>query len=195
MRAAIIGLGKMGSNMARRLMKDGHEIIGFNRTPQVTNEMAEEDGLIPAFSAICYPTLDALQFRIFFKCTSSEIKQPGTDYTSVALITPLLETLAPTKELGWGHVGPNGSGHFVKMIHNGIEYGMMQAYAEGFEILKAKDAFNLDLHQISEIWRYGSVIRSWLLDLTARALEENPELEGIKGWVADSGEGRAVKKD
>jgi 6-phosphogluconate dehydrogenase len=114
----------------------------------------------------------------------------GGDKGAVNKITPLLETLAPAKDLGWGHVGPYGSGHFVKMIHNGIEYGMMQAYAEGYEILKAKEEFNLDLYQISEIWRYGSVIRSWLLDLTSRALKENPDLEGIKGWVADSGEGR-----
>jgi len=250
MRAAIIGLGKMGSNMARRLMKDGHEIIGFNRTPQVTNEMAEDDGLIPAFSIeeaveklsspkivwIMVPAGDPTEETIValsslldkediiidggnsnYKDTlrrGEYLKEKGIafidvgtsggiwglaegysmmvggDKKPVKVITPLLETLAPTKELGWGHVGPIGSGHFVKMIHNGIEYGMMQAYAEGFEILKAKDAFNLDIYQISEIWRYGSVIRSWLLDLTARALEGNPELEGIKGWVADSGEGR-----
>ncbi|MCK4801418.1 MAG: 6-phosphogluconate dehydrogenase, partial [Anaerolineales bacterium] len=96
----------------------------------------------------------------------------------------------PDKEKGWGHVGSIGAGHFVKMIHNGIEYGMMQAYAEGFDILRAKGDFQLDLQQIAEIWRFGSVIRSWLLDLTAQALEENPDLDGIKGWVADSGEGR-----
>jgi 6-phosphogluconate dehydrogenase len=114
----------------------------------------------------------------------------GGDTEAMKIITPLLKTLAPGPDRGWGHVGPSGSGHFVKMIHNGIEYGMMQAYAEGFEILKFKQEFSLDLHQISEIWRYGSVVRSWLLDLTARALEDNPDLEGIKGWVADSGEGR-----
>jgi 6-phosphogluconate dehydrogenase len=114
----------------------------------------------------------------------------GGSKPAVVTITPLLETLAPSKDTGWGHVGPTGSGHFVKMVHNGIEYGIMQAYAEGYEILKAKKEFQLDLHQISQIWRYGSVIRSWLLDLTANALEENPDLDGIRGWVADSGEGR-----
>jgi 6-phosphogluconate dehydrogenase len=114
----------------------------------------------------------------------------GGEKDAVKFITPLLKTLAPDKEKGWGHVGPIGAGHFVKMIHNGIEYGMMQAYAEGFDILKAKGDFQLDLQQIAEIWRFGSVIRSWLLDLTAQALEENPDLDGIKGWVADSGEGR-----
>ncbi|MCI0714401.1 MAG: decarboxylating 6-phosphogluconate dehydrogenase [Chloroflexi bacterium] len=105
-------------------------------------------------------------------------------------LSPIFETLAPDKEMGWGHVGPNGAGHFVKMIHNGIEYGMMQAYAEGFDIMRAKEEFGLNLHQIAEIWRYGSVIRSWLLDLTARALTENPTLDGIRPWVDDSGEGR-----
>ncbi len=102
----------------------------------------------------------------------------------------IFETLAPGAEQGWGHVGPPGSGHFVKMIHNGIEYGLMQAYAEGFDIMKSKEEFNLDLHQIAEVWRYGSVVRSWLLDLTARALAEDEDLEGVKAWVQDSGEGR-----
>jgi 6-phosphogluconate dehydrogenase len=102
----------------------------------------------------------------------------------------IFESLAPSDDKGWGYVGPHGAGHFVKMIHNGIEYGLMQAYAEGFELLQSKQEFNLDLYQIAEIWRTGSVVRSWLLDLTARALADNPDLEGIKGWVADSGEGR-----
>ena len=114
----------------------------------------------------------------------------GGESEAVDRIRPVLETLAPGPDLGWGHVGPAGSGHFVKMVHNGIEYGLMQAYAEGFEIMHAKEVFGLDLHQIAEIWRFGSVVRSWLLDLTADALAENPELEGIKDWVADSGEGR-----
>ena len=92
--------------------------------------------------------------------------------------------------MGWGHVGPSGSGHYVKMVHNGIEYGMMQAYAEGFQIMRARKEFALDMAQIAEIWRYGSVVRSWLLDLTANALKEDQELTGIKPWVADSGEGR-----
>lgn len=114
----------------------------------------------------------------------------GGEKDSIERIRPVLETLAPAPDKGWGHVGPVGSGHFVKMVHNGIEYGLMQAYAEGFEIMRAKEVFALDLHQIAEIWRYGSVVRSWLLDLTSNTLDENPELEGIKGWVADSGEGR-----
>jgi 6-phosphogluconate dehydrogenase len=108
----------------------------------------------------------------------------------VERLRPVFETLAPAPNLGWGHVGPTGAGHFVKMVHNGIEYGMMQAYAEGFEVMRKKEELGLDLAQIAEIWRYGSVVRSWLLDLTAEALEESPDLNGIKGWVADSGEGR-----
>ena len=114
----------------------------------------------------------------------------GGSTEAVNQISPALKTLAPSADKGWGHVGPNGSGHFVKMIHNGIEYGLMQAYAEGFQIMKAKKVFDLDLHQIAEIWRHGSVVRSWLLDLTANALAEDQELTDIQPWVADSGEGR-----
>jgi 6-phosphogluconate dehydrogenase len=113
----------------------------------------------------------------------------GAD-VALARIRPVLETLAPGVDKGWGHVGPVGAGHFVKMVHNGIEYGLMQAYAEGFEIMRAKEEFGLDMHQVAEIWRFGSVVRSWLLDLTANALADDPELPGIKDWVADSGEGR-----
>jgi 6-phosphogluconate dehydrogenase len=102
----------------------------------------------------------------------------------------LFDSLAPAPDKGWGRVGPWGAGHFVKMIHNGIEYGMMEALAEGFEILDTKKEFNLNLHQVSQIWQYGSVVRSWLLDLAERALEDDPELSDIQGWVEDSGEGR-----
>ncbi len=109
---------------------------------------------------------------------------------AVERVRPALETLAPAPDRGWGHVGPHGAGHFVKMVHNGIEYGMMQAYAEGFSILKHRDDFGLDLHQVAEIWRHGSVVRSWLLDLAARALEEDQTLAGVAPYVSDSGEGR-----
>ena len=114
----------------------------------------------------------------------------GGDEAAVNRLNPIFEALAPAPDRGWGRVGPSGAGHFVKMVHNGIEYGLMQAYAEGFELMMRKTDFSLDLHQIAEIWRYGSVVRSWLLDLTARALEENPTLEGIAAYVPDSGEGR-----
>lgn len=119
----------------------------------------------------------------------------GGETEVVERLRPIFETLAPGLDKGWGHVGPNGAGHFVKMVHNGIEYGLMQAYAEGFEIMKTKPDFNLDLHQIAEIWRYGSVVRSWLLDLTANALADDQELSDIRAWVADSGEGRWVIAD
>ncbi|MBN98813.1 MAG: 6-phosphogluconate dehydrogenase (decarboxylating) [Gemmatimonadetes bacterium] len=109
---------------------------------------------------------------------------------AVDRLRPLFETLAPSAADGWGHVGPNGAGHFVKMIHNGIEYGMMQAYAEGFAIMKKKTDLNLDMHHIAEIWRHGSVVRSWLLDLTAEALREDRDLSAIAPYVSDSGEGR-----
>src|SRR5580692_4417015 len=114
----------------------------------------------------------------------------GGDKDPVEYLRPIFETLAPAADKGWGHVGPGGAGHFVKMIHNGIEYGMMQAYAEGFTILETKKELGLDLPQISQIWRYGSVVRSWLLDLAADALAKNPTLEGLEAFVEDSGEGR-----
>jgi 6-phosphogluconate dehydrogenase len=114
----------------------------------------------------------------------------GGDADAVAHLRPALETLAPAPEQGWGHVGPSGAGHFVKMVHNGIEYGLMQAYAEGFEILRTKEDFDLDLHQVTDIWRFGSVVRSWLLDLIANALADDPALSDIQSWVGDSGEGR-----
>jgi 6-phosphogluconate dehydrogenase len=124
----------------------------------------------------------------------------GGEEDIVNHLRPVFETLAPAPDRGWGYVGPSGAGHFVKMVHNGIEYGLMQAYAEGFDIMNAKKEFDLDLSQVSEIWRYGSVVRSWLLDLTAEALAEDPELISFEAWVEDSGEGRwtvveAIDKD
>jgi 6-phosphogluconate dehydrogenase len=114
----------------------------------------------------------------------------GGEKADVEHLRPILETLAPGPDRGWGHMGAVGSGHFVKMVHNGIEYGMMQAYAEGFAVLQAKADFALDLHQVAQVWHYGSVVRSWLLELTEEALAENPTLQGIAPYVVDSGEGR-----
>ena len=114
----------------------------------------------------------------------------GGDQKAVEHLRPIFETLAPTPETGWGRVGPSGAGHFAKMIHNGIEYGMMQAFAEGFAILRAKSEFEFDLSEVARIWQHGSVIRSWLLDLIKEALETDEKLEGIAPYVMDSGEGR-----
>jgi 6-phosphogluconate dehydrogenase len=114
----------------------------------------------------------------------------GGDREAYDRLEPAIRALAPSADGGYGHVGPAGAGHFVKMVHNGIEYGLMQAYAEGFELMQAKSEFDLDLKQVAEIWRHGSVVRSWLLDLAARALEEDPRLQDLQSYVEDSGEGR-----
>jgi 6-phosphogluconate dehydrogenase len=114
----------------------------------------------------------------------------GGEKEVIDRLAPIFQTLAPAGDKGWGRVGPAGAGHFTKMVHNGIEYGMMQAIAEGFEIMNAKKEFNLDLHQVSEIWQHGSVVRSWLLDLTAGVLEKDASLADLEAYVPDSGEGR-----
>jgi 6-phosphogluconate dehydrogenase len=114
----------------------------------------------------------------------------GGSTDAVRQVQPILETLAPAPDRGWAHVGPAGAGHFVKMVHNGIEYGMMQAYAEGFALLRAKSEFDLDLAQVAELWQHGSVVRSWLLDLTAAVLQQGEDLGDVAPFVADSGEGR-----
>jgi 6-phosphogluconate dehydrogenase len=111
----------------------------------------------------------------------------GGEQAAIERLTPVFEALAPAE--GWAHVGPSGSGHFVKMVHNGIEYGLLQAYGEGFEILRSS-VYELDLAQVAEVWRRGSVVRSWLLDLLASALEKDPGLASVRGYVEDSGEGR-----
>ena len=250
MKLAMIGLGKMGANMATRLIQGGHEVVGYNLDTAVTNQLAADEGLVPAYSLaevveklepprvawVMVPaggptesvvaelgqlfgagdlvvdggnsnykdtirrgqTLTATGIGYVDVGTSGGVwglkegysMMVGGSETAVAQLTPALQTLAPAADKGWGHVGPSGAGHFVKMVHNGIEYGLMQAYTEGFEIMKAKTEMGLDLHQVAEIWRYGSVVRSWLLDLTANALAEDADLSGIKGFVPDSGEGR-----
>jgi 6-phosphogluconate dehydrogenase len=250
MELGMIGLGKMGGNMARRLLAGGHRVVGLNRSPDVTRQLAQQAGLTPAYTLTetvkmlsaprsiwvmvpaGAPTDDVINElsallnpgdviidggNTFYKddIRRAGVLEPkgihyvdvgtsggiwgisegysmmvGGDARVVETLRPIFETLAPAPDQGWGRVGPHGSGHFVKMVHNGIEYGLMQAYAEGFEIMHAKKDFALDLEQISQIWRFGSVVRSWLLDLTANALSEDPELAHIQGWVADSGEGR-----
>jgi 6-phosphogluconate dehydrogenase len=249
MKLGMIGLGRMGANMAQRLMRGGHQLAGFDPKPEARKDLedkgAESADSLPALVAklpaprtlwlmvpageITDGTLTSLlpllsagdtvvdggnsnykdtlrRARTFtdkkidyIDCgTSGGIwglaegfsMMIGGDEAAVERLRPIFETLAPAKDRGWGRVGPVGTGHFTKMVHNGIEYGMMQAYAEGFAILQHKRDFGLDLHQVAEIWRYGSVVRSWLLDLTSAALERNPAMTGIAPYVDDSGEGR-----
>lgn len=249
MELGMVGLGRMGANMAERLVRGGHHVVGYDPSPEAVQHAGAKgilagDSLEALASQLATPrviwlmvpagapvdqTISKLRPHLapgdvivdggnsyykdtiqraswLFGCglqlvdcgTSGGIwglqegysLMIGGDTAAVARLTPIFQTLAPAPDRGWGHVGPSGAGHFVKMVHNGIEYGMMQAFAEGFAILKAKEQFHLDLHQVAEIWRYGSVVRSWLLDLTAQALAGNPELKGIKPFVADSGEGR-----
>ena len=250
MELALIGLGKMGMNMAKRLIQNGHRVVGYARTKE-TVDNAVKDGIEGAYSleeAVGKLTSSPKVIWVMVpagKTTTETIEKiagllnkgdiiidggnsnykdtikhaemleaKGVDFVDCGTsggiwglaegysmmiggkkevtdkLTPIFETLAPGKDKGWGRVGPHGAGHYVKMVHNGIEYGMMQAYAEGFGILKGKTEFGLDLAQVSHIWQYGSVVRSWLLDLAANALDEDTELKDIKPWVADSGEGR-----
>jgi 6-phosphogluconate dehydrogenase len=247
MQLGFIGLGRMGANMVRRLLKDGHEIVAYNRSPEKTQEIATE-GAIPSFSIeelveklakprvawIMVPAGAATEAQIAELVEHlepgdtvvdggntnfhddvrrhAELAKHGIRYVDAGVsggiwglangfclmvggereavepLEPVFRSLAPAD--GYLHAGPPGAGHYVKMIHNGIEYGMMQAYAEGFEIMHASD-YPLDLAAISDLWNHGSVVRSWLLELATLAFKANGEdLAGLKGWVADSGEGR-----
>ena len=249
MELAMIGLGRMGANMAERLVRGGHTVRGYD-PGEAARQQAEARGIVPhanlqnAVAALPTPRVVWLmvpagqvvddtiaQLRPLlaagdtvidggnsnYKDTQrrgAQLAEAGIHYIdcgtsggvwglaegyslmiggdadAVARLQPVFATLAPTPQTGWGHVGPSGAGHFAKMIHNGIEYGMMQAYAEGFAILKHKQTMDFDLGALAEIWRHGSVVRSWLLDLTADALKKNPQMDGIAPYVADSGEGR-----
>lgn len=250
MELGMIGLGRMGGNMAERLLRAGHRVVGTSRT-HATVEEAMERGVEGVFSVpdlvaalkqsprVVWVMVPAGQPTDDMLAQLADLLSPGdivieggnSNYKdsirraawlaerglgmvdvgtsggiwgldngyslmiggpdeTVAQLRPIFETLAPSPTSGWGHVGPAGAGHFVKMVHNGIEYGMMQAFAEGFAIMADKAELGLDLAQIAEIWREGSVVRSWLLDLIAKALDENPDLNAIAPYVADSGEGR-----
>ena len=247
MRIGFIGLGRMGSNMVRRLIRDGHEVVAFNRTAEKTREIAGE-GATPSFSLeelvakleapravwVMVPAGDATEAQIdeltallapgdtivdggntnfhddvrrhaalaskgiryvdagvsggIWGLANGFCLMVGGEAEAVGPLEPVFRSLAPAD--GYLHVGGPGSGHYVKMVHNGIEYGLMQAYAEGFEIMHASD-YELDLGAISELWMQGSVVRSWLLELAGRAFKANgDDLEHLKGFVADSGEGR-----
>ena len=249
MQIGIVGLGRMGGNMATRLLRDGHEVFGFDPSSDALAELESHGGsgksaladlvnaletprtvwvMVPA-GDITQTTVDDLSEHMSSGDTlidggnsnykesirrANELAEKGIDMldsgTSGGIwglengycLTiggnreayernlPIFKTLAPPESDGNLYVGPSGSGHYVKMIHNGIEYGMMQAFAEGLELLEAKSDFNLDLAAICENWRYGSVIRSWLLDLTAEELKEDPGLDRLSSYVEDSGEGR-----
>ena len=249
MQIAMIGLGRMGANMAQRLMRGGHEVVGFDPSEAARKQIEEKGGgsaaslealvgklkaprviwlMVPA-GEITDSTINSLVPLLSpgdciidggnsnYRDTqrrAAAVAEKKIDYVDsgtsggvwglaegyslmiggekvvVERVKSIFEALAPAPNQGWGHVGAVGSGHYTKMIHNGIEYGLMQAYAEGFSILQHKTEFKLDLTQIAEIWRYGSVVRSWLLDLTADALAKNPTLKGIAPYVVDSGEGR-----
>lgn len=250
MRMAMVGLGRMGANMARRLLRGGIEVVGYNRTQSVVDTLVKEEGMIPASSLaqaveqlsaprvlwLMLPAgavteehlrdlipmlspgdlvvdggnanyhdsqrrgallaqhdllyMDAGTSGGIWGLDNGYCLMVGGTEEAARLIGPALRVLAPSPDHGWAHVGPVGAGHFTKMIHNGVEYGMMQALAEGLALLKGKEEFGLDLAQITELWRHGSVVRSWLLDLTAEALTADQEFVDIAPVVADSGEGR-----
>jgi 6-phosphogluconate dehydrogenase len=245
----MVGLGRMGANMAERLVRGGHRLVGFDPTPAAREQaaargieaaaslrelvaalpaprtvwlMVPAGAVVDATLAELLPLLAAGDVVVDggnsnYKDTvrrAAQLAERGLHYVdsgtsggvwglkegyslmiggdeaAVERLRPIFESLAPAADRGWGRVGPSGAGHFTKMVHNGIEYGLMQAYAEGFAIMGRKDEFGLDLHQIAEIWRHGSVVRSWLLDLSSDALAKNPALDGIAPYVEDSGEGR-----
>ncbi|WP_343239280.1 phosphogluconate dehydrogenase (NAD(+)-dependent, decarboxylating) [Stenotrophomonas sp. PS02298] len=248
MELGMIGLGRMGANMAQRLQRAGIAVTGFDPGEQARAQVAEHgvatvDALSALVQALPAPralwlmvpskvvdaTLDSLlpllsagdvvidggnswykqsQQRAarcmeagvaFVDCGTSGgvwglqegyCLMIGGETEVVARLSPLFKALAPAADRGWAHVGPVGAGHFSKMVHNGIEYGMMQAYAEGFALMEKKAEFALDVGRVAEVWRHGSVVRSWLLDLSADALQKNPALDGIAPYVEDSGEGR-----
>ena len=249
MQIGLVGLGRMGGNMARRLLQDGHEVYGFDPDASARDELDSFGGvgksslqdlvvsldtprtvwvMVPA-GEITQSTVDELSGCMSagdtlidggnsnYKETmrrAAELAEVGIDMLDSGTSggvwglengycltvggsraayernLPIFRSLSPPESDGNLHVGPSGSGHYVKMIHNGIEYGMMQAFAEGLELLEAKEGFDLDLAAICENWRYGSVIRSWLLDLTAEELKEDPGLDSLSSYVEDSGEGR-----
>jgi 6-phosphogluconate dehydrogenase len=247
MRLAMVGLGRMGGNMTRRLLRDGHEVVAWDRSADAVRELAGDGAegakdladlarrleaprlvwlMVPSGAPVdqtieqLLPGLargdividggnsnfhDTMRRGAALQARGIEYVDAGTSggiwglelgyclmvggsKSAVSRAEPVFHSLAP--EGGYAHVGPTGAGHYVKMVHNGIEYGLLQAYAEGYEILHQSKDFDLDLHQIAAVWNHGSVVRSWLNELAERAFAEGADLAGIRGYVEDSGEGR-----
>ena len=243
----MIGLGKMGGNMTERLMKNGHEVVVFDRSPEAISKYAgmgakPAKDLSDALGQLPSPKIvwimvpagkpvdetiaalsahmtagdiiidggnsnfhDSVRRAAELQTKAIEFIDSGTSggiwglangyclmigasQTAFNTCEPIFKSLAP--EDGFAHVGPPGAGHYVKMVHNGIEYGLLQAYAEGYEILNASKEFKLDLHQIAQVWNHGSVVRSWINELAERAFAKDAKLGDLKGYVEDSGEGR-----
>jgi 6-phosphogluconate dehydrogenase len=256
MKLAMIGLGKMGANMVRRLVRDGHEVIAYDVDADAATALANELDNVTAVTTLAELIKSLTPSRVIWlmvphqfvdqsiealleagmvkgdclvdggnsnfnltKQRAEKLRTAGIHFVdsgtsggiwglengysimvggsndAIDMVRPALESLAPAKDKGWGHVGPSGAGHYVKMVHNGIEYGMMQSFAEGFEMLDAKQEMDLDLQQISEIWQHGSVVRSWLLDLIAEAFAGDKKLSSLSDYVDDSGEGRWTVHD
>ena len=256
MKLAMVGLGKMGANMVRRLVKDGHEVVAYDLDASATQNLASESDAITAADSLTTMVAALPQPRVVWlmvphqyvddsideliankigagdliidggnsnfnlsKARAARLLEANIHFVdsgtsggvwgldngyslmvggtneAVALIEPALKSLAPAPDKGWGHVGPAGAGHYVKMVHNGIEYGMMQAYAEGFELMQSKQEMALDMQQVAHIWQHGSVVRSWLLDLIADAFDDDVSLASLSDHVDDSGEGRWTVHD
>ena len=249
MELGLIGLGRMGANMVRRLIAGGHRVVTYDVNPEAVDTSARHgaagaaslEELVGHLSApravwlmlpIGQPTEDTIAAvapllapgdilidggNANYKDSmrrASEMAELGIEYIDIGIsggiwglahgfclmvggpdaavqrMEPAFRSLTPTEDAGYCHFGPSGAGHYVKMVHNGVEYALMQSYAEGFELLAAKDEFDLDLSAVAETWLHGSVVRSWLLELTAAALREDPGLESLEAFVEDSGEGR-----
>lgn len=245
----MVGLGRMGGNMVKRLLRVGHQVVAYDQSPAAVRASEAEgasgvaslEELVRELSPprtvwVMVPPGEATETTIQslarllspgdtvidggnnnYKGSmrrAEELRAQGIHFLDVGTsggiwgleggyslmvggdpgvfrrVETIFQALAPAPDTGYGHVGPSGSGHFTKMVHNGVEYALLQAYAEGFELLKAKEEFALDLPKIAQVWRFGSVVRSFLLDLVASALEQNPEMEGVKAYVEDTGEGR-----
>ena len=249
MEIGMVGLGRMGGNMAERIGRQGHRVVGYDRDPDALRDAhgrgletassledlasklgaprtiwlmvpsgAPTEGSVSALAQVMAKGdilvdggnsnyKDSMRRGADLQGQGIEMIDVGTSGGIWGLsegyclmvggseqlfkrLEPIFQALAPTPDLGYGHMGPLGAGHFVKMVHNGIEYGLMQAYAEGFELLKAKERFNLNLAQIAQVWSHGSVIRSRLMDFAAEVLEEDPGFTSVQAFVEDTGEGR-----